>query len=97
MSTRITDKHLEGMIARLNRLTNSPMVPYERIDGRCVAQIGNYHLSHAYGGVCLHRMCSEGGGVTTPLMGGHVTKRELYDQIYAFIKGIETAQEANRA
>jgi superoxide dismutase len=90
---RITNKHLEGMIARLNRLTNSPAKPYERNEaGRLVAQIGNYHLSQAYGGVCLHRMHNEGGGVTTPLSGGHVPKRELYEQIYAFIRGIETAQ-----
>ena len=95
MTNRITDKHLEGMIARLNRLTNSPTKPYERIDGRCVAQIGCYHLSHAYGGVALHRMYNEGGGVTTPLGGGHVPKRELYERIYAFIMGIEAAQNGD--
>ena len=92
MTNRITDKHLEGMIARLNRLTNSPVKPYEQINGRCVAQIGCYHLSHAYGGVALHRMHNEGGGVTTPIGGGHVSKRELYERIYAFIMGIEAAQ-----
>lgn len=89
MTNRITDKHLEGMIARLNRLTNSPAKPYETIDGRCVAQIGCYHLSHAYGGVALHRIHNEGGGVTTPLGGGYIPKRYLCDQVYAFIKGIE--------
>mgnify|MGYP003467197398 FL=1 len=92
MTNRITDKHLEGMIARLNRLTNSPVKPYEQINGRRVAQIGCYHLSHAYGGVALHRMHSEGGGVTTPIGGGHMPKRELYERIYAFIMGIEAAQ-----
>ena len=90
---RITLKHLEGMVSRLNRITNSPMVPYIRHDdGRFVAQIGNYHLSQAYGGVQLVRMCSEGGGCSTPLMGGHISKREAYDQIYAFIRGIESVQ-----
>ena len=92
MTNRITDKHLEGMIARLNRLTNSPVKPYEQINGRRVAQIGCYHLSHAYGGVALHRMHNEGGGVTTPIGGGHMPKRELYERIYAFIMGIEAAQ-----
>ena len=95
MTNRITDKHLEGMIARLNRLTNSPAKPYEQLNGRCVAQIGCYHLSHAYGGVALHRMHNEGGGVTTPIGGGHMPKRELYERIYAFIMGIEAAQNGD--
>ena len=94
MTYRITNKHLEGMVARLNRLTNSPSQPYAKNeDGRFTAQIGCYHISHAYGGVCLHRMHSLGGGVTTPLNGGHVPKRELYERIYAFIRGIESEQE----
>jgi hypothetical protein len=89
MANRITDKHLKGMIDRLNRITNNPLVPYERIDGKLVAQIGCYHLSHAYGGVSLYRMCNEGGGVTDVFHSGHTTKRELYERIYAYIKGIE--------
>ena len=90
---RITTKHLEVLIARLNKLTNSPSTPYATDDdGKFHAQIGNYHLSQAYGGVCLHRMHNEGGGVTTPLSYGHITKRELYDQLYSFIKGIEAVK-----
>ncbi len=93
---RITDKDLNGMIARLNRLTGMPAEPYAKNGDRYEPQAGCYHLSHAYGGVCLHRMSLTAGctGVTTPLTGGHVTKRELYDQIYAFIRGIETEQES---
>jgi hypothetical protein len=86
---RITDSQLNGMVGRLNRLVGAPEQPY--IGGK--AQVGNYHLSHAYGGVCLNRMCNESGGVTCPLMSGHTTKRDCYDQIYSFIKGIETAFE----
>jgi hypothetical protein len=52
--------------------------------------IGNYHLSHAYGGVCLHRMHNDGGGCTAPLIGGHVPKRELAGLLSAFIAGIES-------
>jgi len=97
MTQRITDKHLEGMVARLNHLTGMPEAPYvKNAEGRLVAQIGNYHISRAYGGVCLHQICNESGGVHSPIMVGHVPKRELYNQLYAFIRGIETQQEANR-
>lgn len=88
--TRITDKHLEAIVARINTITKSPVSPY--IDGK--AQVGNYHLSHAYGGVCLHRMHNEGGGVSDPLSCGHVSKRQLADMLYAFIAGINSVQEA---
>lgn len=86
---RITDKHLQAIVDRLNRITGSPMTPYA--DGK--AQIGNFHLSHAYGGVCLHRMHNEGGGVSSPLSTGHITKRELADLLHAFIAGINFAQK----
>lgn len=86
---RITEKHLQAIIDRLNRITGSPAAPY--VDGK--AQIGNYHLSHAYGGVCLHRMHNDGGGVSSPLSTGHVTKRELAGLLHAFIAGINTSEE----
>jgi hypothetical protein len=86
---RITEKHLQAIVDRLNRITGSPAAPY--VDGK--AQIGNYHLSHAYGGVCLHRMHNDGGGVSSPLSTGHVTKRELAGLLHAFIAGINTSEE----
>ena len=86
---RITEANLQGLCDRLNRVTGSPEKPY--IDGK--AQIGNYHISHAYGGVCLHRMHNSGGGVTEPLYCGHCPKRELYYRMHAFLKGIEFATD----
>ena len=86
---RVTEKRLQAIVDRLNRITNSPMEPYI---GR-EAQIGNYHLSHAYGGVCLHRMHNENGGVSSPLSIGHVPKRELAALMYAYISGVETQRE----
>ena len=87
--TRITDKQLDAIADRLNKITNSPLKPY--IDGK--AQVGNYHISHAYGGVCLHRMFNDGGGVTSPLSTGHTTKRELANAMWAFIAGINSTKE----
>lgn len=89
---RITDKHLQALCDRINTLTGSPMTPYTERDGRHRANVGNYHISRAYGGVCLHRMSNESGGVTTPLTHGHVPARELYEQMRAYIAGIETGR-----
>ena len=85
MTQRITDKQLDSLCEHLNRITSSPLKPWA--DGR--AAVGNYHISHAYGGVCLMRHVNASGGVTCPIVHGHVPKRELYNLIYAFIKGLE--------
>lgn len=87
---RITIKHLESLVNYLNQLTNMPVKPY--IDR--TPQAGNYHISRAYGGYCLHRMSLTTGcsGVTTPLSGGHIPARELYNEMRAFIRGIESTK-----
>ena len=87
---RITVKHLEQLCEYLNELTGNPVKPWNE-KGR--ANIGNYHLSYAYGGVCLHQNVNESGGVTTPIIHGHVAKRELFDLMHAYIKGIELHKE----
>lgn len=89
MTNRITEKFLQSKVDYLNKITGSPVEPYA--NGK--AQIGNYHLSHAYGGVCLHRMHSDGGAVSSPLSTGHISKRELASLLSAFIAGIETTKK----
>lgn len=92
---RITDRHLEGLISRLNKLTGMPETPYQKQpDGSYKPQQGCYHLSHAYGGVSLHRMSMTEGctGVSEPLSTGHIPKRDLYERIYAYIRGIESCK-----
>ena len=92
---RITKRDLQGLINRLNRLTDSPEVPYLKgEDGRYHAQIGCFHLSQAYGGFNLERMHNDAGGVTTPLNTGHIPARDLYNRIHAFINGICHQQDA---
>lgn len=91
---RITEKDLEAVVKRINVITGMPLTPYTRDEhGKCTANIGNYHLSHAYGGVTLHRMHSQGGGVSTPLQCGYVPKRELYQLMHAFLRGMETSDK----
>jgi hypothetical protein len=90
---RITDKDLQAIVARLNHMKGTPPEPYAKgADDRVRAQIGNYHLSHAYGGVCLHQMVTDTGGVRDVLMCGHVPKRELQTAMFAYIRGMEDSQ-----
>lgn len=92
MTARITRSHLEAIVARINRVTGSPAEPYSTgADGRAVANVGNYHLSGAYGGWCLHRMVNEGAGVSSPLTTGHVPARELAALMHAYLAGFDAA------
>ena len=85
---RITTVLLQKSIDLLNEITDSPVEPYKVVDGQTAAQTGNYHLDSAYGGYSLRRMC-EGGGSRDVFRCGYVTKRSLYDQIYAYRLGLE--------
>lgn len=88
MST-ISKRDLERLVERINEVTGSPMTPYKaREDGHPhEAQIGNYHLSYAYGGVALHRMSNESGGVRD-IFGSHMPKRELYWRMQSYLLGL---------
>ena len=86
---RVTLKDLESRLRYLNELTGNPTTysdtqPPEKIK----TNIGHYHLGAAYGGICLHQVCTEDGGVTTPLYTGYITKTKMYDLINAYISGI---------
>ncbi len=39
------------------------------------------------------RICNESGGISMPLMNGHLKMRECFDMIHAFLKGIEYANK----
>lgn len=90
---RITRKDLEGAVNLLNRLTNSQSEPYRKEGDKWVANIGNFHISGAYGGFALHRMCNESGGIRDIFQNGHMPARELYALIHAFRKGLEFSRE----
>ena len=94
---RITRKNLEAAIDTLNRMTGSPSEPYRKEGEKWVANIDNFHISGAYGGVALHRMCNEGGGIRDIFQRGHMPMRELYELIHAYRKGIEFAREQHEA
>jgi len=91
MANTITVKDLQAVVDRINRVTGSPMTEYTYkhigVKGELVANIGNYHLSSAYGGYALHRMCNTGGGTANVNNSGYVTKRALYDLLHMYLAG----------
>lgn len=91
MMERITEKQLQAVIDRLNRTTNSPIASYTKTEQGLKANVGNYHLDYAYGRVAVARMHNAGGGIESILPGG--TKRECYEQLHAYLKGIESTKE----
>ena len=90
MTQRISIKRLEAMVEHLNKITDSPSAAHTRqANGKLVANIGNWHVSQAYGGVCVERMTNESGGVSCPIWMGYIPKREAYDRLSSFIRGLE--------
>jgi len=60
------------------------------VDGRkkWKGNIGHYHISYQNGGVCLHEIVSEGGGVRCPVGSYHRPKRELLEAMDNYMEGI---------
>lgn len=82
---RITQKDLENLLTLINTKAGyGPNPPYNTV--------GAYTLSSAYGGWKIEVFC-QGGGVRT-ITNGYVTKRELYGQMQAFLRGLTIKQEA---
>ena len=87
---RITRKQLDSLVQLINEITGAPLKPYERQgDGTLRANVGNFHLSMAYGGYCIHRMQNDEGGVSTPIWSGHIPARDAYECGWAFVRGLQ--------
>ena len=85
---RIRQINLDYLVDRINEVTKSPMSSYTTKDGSILkANIGNYHLDYAYGGVRLVRMVNKQGGIEEISGTGFGTKRELYAWMQAFLAG----------
>lgn len=87
--SRITKKQLQFRIDTINSILNRPATPYTQVDGKLTANIGNFSLSQAYGGYGVHLMVNESGGVSTPVWHGHITARDAYERLSAFIAGLQ--------
>ena len=91
MTNRITRAHLEAKARTLNGMTKSPIESSRMVDGKRFSNIGNYHISGAYNGYCLHRMATEGGGVSDVFDCGHIPARELAGLMSAYMAGLYDA------
>ena len=87
--TMTSIKTLKTLCEQINKASGQPLEPYTQTDGRFKANVGNYHLSQAYGGVCLNQMVNESGGCSAPLGSYHRPKKQLESEMRAFLSGIE--------
>ena len=88
----ITIKQLERAVEALNRLTGNPVDAWRNEKNLpFVAQIGNFHLDRAYGGVAVVQHTSEGGSARTVIERG--TTREVYEKVHAYRNGYSAAIE----
>ena len=90
---RITLKDLDHVVDAINVAEKTPPKPFSARDanGKITANVGNYHISSAYGGWCLEQMMNERGGVRDVFQVGHVPKRELYGLLRAYFSGLRQA------
>lgn len=91
MTKRITRAHLEAKARTINIMRHAPLEPYRTVNGKAVANVGNHHISGANGGYNLHRMTTEGGGVSDVLTTGHTSARELAALMSAYTAGLYDA------
>jgi hypothetical protein len=95
MTTRITEKDLQAVCARINRTCGTPLAPYSKAaDGTFGPNANAYLIDYAYGGASLHQMSGTPGctGERDVLGCGHITKRDLYERMHAFLRGIDAAR-----
>jgi len=91
MINRITIKTLQQDANMLNYMTSNNGEPYSKDDhGGYSANVGNYHISKAYGGYALHQMANAGGGIRD-IFNGHMPARELHGLILAYMRGLKSA------
>ena len=94
---RITISQLEAVTDILNRMTGNPATPYgKNAEGVWTSNLGNFHISRAYGGFALHQMATNGGGVRDVLYTGHIPARALFDLIHAYRAGLEAVEDATK-
>lgn len=70
-------KMIQNKLDRLNQLTGNPKEPWVRTDEGFKAQVGNFHLDRAYGGVQLVRMVNTSGGDTN--MSSRVSESQMLE------------------
>ncbi len=80
---RITENNLKALLARINVKAGHGEAPK-------YSTIGAYALDWAYGGVQLVQYCNTSGGQRN--ITGRGTKRECWNNMHAFLNGMEAGQ-----
>ena len=94
MAYRVTLQMIEQRINYLNEVTDNPKTPWTRnANGSNSANVGNYHLGGANGGVKLEQMVGPSGEERDVLSCGYTTKRDLYNRLCAMLDGIEVVRK----
>lgn len=101
MSYRITEKQLQHLVNCINDIMGTPrdMFPEGWRENRELGRNeGHYHLDYANGGVSLHqigKLTRHGQGERDVLECGHTTKRDLFNQMQAYLAGVRDQQIRN--
>ena len=88
--TRTSSKDIQRLVDLLNKLTDSPAEPWAGQGATFKANVGCFHIEHAYGAPRLVRMVTEGGGERD--ISPRLPNGELARWINAYIAGFETAK-----
>jgi hypothetical protein len=88
---RVTYEHLEDLVSRLNKLTNSPETL--KTDGK--HNKGHFTLYNSANGYEVHRITNTSGAVDTPLGDYALGAKEMARVINVFIRGIKFNQYQN--
>jgi hypothetical protein len=92
MAKVITVKNLQAVVDRINKATKSPAEP----SNASGANVGNYHLAGAYSGYALHQVVDASGGIRDISNSGYISKRALYDLMFAYLAGYAAGYEAGK-
>jgi|TARA_R110000823_G_scaffold273567_1_gene392616 hypothetical protein len=84
-------KDIENAIDHLNNELSTPANPWSQVEGGQKANVGNFHLSQAYGGYSLHQMSNTSGASHDVFRCSYIPKRELHGMIQAMITGIDAS------
>jgi len=91
---RVTVKQLNNVCESINRRFGLPLAPYTRNeDGTYTPNAGVYHIGQQYGGYSLDRMSDTPGCTGISVVIGTTTKRDLMNQMRAFVGGLTQAEE----
>lgn len=93
MSSRTTQRELQGVVDGLNRMVGAPLEAWQRDEqGHYVyggANVGHYQIGAAYGGYRLELVINTSGGIRT--ITEYSTRRETLAAIRAYREGIAVA------